>query len=92
MAVDMNTGEIVIFDETTPHKYIPDAVVGSASIPVAFPPTHIDGKTLSDGGVFAHSDVSESIIKCRESGFEDKDIIVDVILCFDVVVKSRSGL
>lgn len=30
--------------------------------------------------------MAEAIIKCRERGFEDKDIIVDVIMCFDKVV------
>jgi hypothetical protein len=30
--------------------------------------------------------MSEAIIKCRERGFKDEDIIVDVIMCFDKVV------
>ena len=41
---------------------------------------------LVDGGLFTNLDMAEAIIKCRERGFEDKDIIVDVIMCFDKVV------
>ena len=37
--------------------------------------------------MFANIDVSEAIIKCREDGFADEDIILDVIMCFDNVVK-----
>lgn len=87
LAVDLNTGEIVIFDETMPSKYIWEAVYASSSYPIVFPPTYIDKKTLVDGGLFTNIDISESIVKCRESGFEDKDIIIDAILCFDKVVK-----
>ena len=32
-------------------------------------------------------DVSESIVKCREDGFKDEDIIIDVILCFGQVAR-----
>ena len=42
---------------------------------------------MADGGTFANLDISESIIKCREDGFEDKNIILDVIMCFEKVQK-----
>ena len=41
---------------------------------------------LVDGGAFTNLDLSEAIIKCREKGYKDEDMIVDVILCFDKVV------
>ena len=87
LAVDLDTGEIVIFDETTPHRFMSDAVIASASIPTVFPPVSFDHKTMVDGGIFANVDVSESIIKCRDMGFADEDIIIDAILCFDKVIK-----
>jgi hypothetical protein len=31
--------------------------------------------------------MSEAIIKCRELGFDDDNIIIDVIMCFDKVVE-----
>ena len=44
-------------------------------------------QVLVDGGTFTNLDLSEAIIKCRERGFDDEDIIVDVIMCFDKVVE-----
>ena len=83
MAVDLNTAELVIFDETTPPDKIWAAVTASATVPAVFPPLHMGDYALVDGGTFTNLDISESIIKCRNKGFEDKDIIVDAILCFD---------
>jgi len=85
--VDLNTGEIVIFDETTPKEHVKSAVLSSASIPVVFPVVRIDHQVLVDGGTFTNLDLSEGIIKCREQGFPDEKIIVDVIMCFDKVVE-----
>ena len=42
---------------------------------------------MVDGGTFTNLDLSEGIIKCREQGFPDEKIIVDVIMCFDKVVE-----
>lgn len=44
-------------------------------------------KNMVDGGAFTNLDMSEAILKCREQGFADEDMIVDVILCFDKVVR-----
>lgn len=79
----MNSGTVVIFDETTPANLISEAVVSSASIPFIFEPTIIDGQTLVDGGVFTNLDLGEAIVRCREEVTNDKDIIVDIVLCFD---------
>lgn len=38
-AVDINTGNVVIFDEKTPKEDFVSAVMSSASIPLVFPPT-----------------------------------------------------
>ena len=61
--------------------------MSSASIPLVFPPTKIGTKNLVDGGAFTNLDMSEAILKCREQGFKDEDMIVDVVMCFDKVVK-----
>lgn len=37
---------------------------------------------MVDGMVLSDLDMSEAITQCQDKGFEDKDIIVDVILCF----------
>jgi hypothetical protein len=43
----------------------------------------IDRAALIDGGMFSNLELDEGILKCREQGFDDKDIIVDIILCHD---------
>jgi len=58
------------------------AVISSATLPSIFPPVVIDGMHLVDGGNFANIAVGDPIVRCREEGVEDKDIIVDAILCF----------
>ena len=63
------------------------AIRATASIPVFFEPVYIDGSVLVDGGVYTNLNVHEAILRCREHGFADKDIIVDVIMCFDKVVE-----
>jgi predicted acylesterase/phospholipase RssA len=86
--VDLNTGEIVIFDETTPQDDIASVITASASIPIIFPPViTADNKVLVDGGTFSNLDMSEAIIKCKDKGFKEEDIIIDVIMCFDKVVE-----
>ena len=66
-----------------------DAIQASASIPGFFEPVNMDGYVLVDGGIFTNLNVHESVIKCREKGFKDKDIIVDVILCFDKIIEIK---
>jgi predicted acylesterase/phospholipase RssA len=88
-AVDLNTGEIVIFDETVPAEHRAWAIAASASIPLVFPPiSQINPyQMLVDGGAFSNVEMDEAILKCREKGFDDEHIIVDLILCFDKVVE-----
>ena len=51
-SVDLNTGQVVIFDETVPMEIRNDAIRSSASIPAVFPPVKIDDMHLVDGGNF----------------------------------------
>lgn len=81
-AVDANTGQVVVFDETVPLEVRNKAIIGSGSVPFAFPPQEIDGMMLIDGGIFANIALGDPIQRCKEEeGVEDKDIIMDVILC-----------
>ena len=54
ISVDLNTGDVIIFDETTPIEKQPTAMMASASIPGLFPPKEnlIDHAALADGGLF----------------------------------------
>lgn len=60
-AVDMNTGNVVIFDETTPHDKMAEAMRASAAIPIIFEPVLMDDMVLVDGGVFTNLDLNEAI-------------------------------
>lgn len=51
-SVDLNSGKVVMFDESTPMAVRNKAVASSASIPAAFEPVNIDDYWLVDGGVF----------------------------------------
>jgi hypothetical protein len=42
---------------------------------------------MVDGLVLSNLDLSEAITKCQDKGYDDEDIIVDVILCFGRVIK-----
>lgn len=85
-SVDLKTGKVLIFDETTPTELIEDVLFSSASIPGIFPPVEIGDYYLVDGGTFQNLAVGDPIERCREEGVSDEDIIVDVILCFGSVV------
>jgi predicted acylesterase/phospholipase RssA len=76
----------VIFDESVEKELIEDVLFSSASIPAVFPPVYIDEFELVDGGTFQNLAVGDPIERCREDGYKDEDIIVDVILCFSHVV------
>ena len=68
-AVDINTGEVVVFDESVREEERVDAVVASASIPGVFPAIDVGGKVLVDGGLYTDLDMNEAVLKCREFGF-----------------------
>ena len=80
-SADVNTGEYVTFDETHPFSDLPLLTVASASIPFIFPHRHYGDHILMDGGTVWNTNLVSAVEKCRDMGFEDKDIILDIILC-----------
>ena len=48
-----------------------------------FTPQYIENLVLVDGGVFTNLDLAEAIVKCRDLGVDDQQIIVDIVMCFD---------
>ena len=81
--MDQNSGMAVIYDESVPEKIRLDAVMSSATIPSVFPLVGIGEYALSDSGAMgiANTPVIEAITKCRDFGFDDENIIVDIIMC-----------
>mmetsp|Transcript_9261 Transcript_9261/g.15574 ORF Transcript_9261/g.15574 Transcript_9261/m.15574 type:complete len:271 (+) Transcript_9261:140-952(+) len=87
-SVNINDGKVYSFDETLDPKLQGESVAASASIPVAFYPTATIGDLqLVDGGTFTDLNLQDAIDKCREVVKEDKDIIVDVVMCQSDPVK-----
>ena len=69
-AVDANTGERVdMTDEDVPFEDFHLAVLGSASVPGAFPPTNLNVKGVDhlfmDGMTAYNTDVQATIDRCR---------------------------
>ena len=79
---DINNGQILVFDETLTDEERVDAIVSSTSIPFAFPPVNIGEHTLVDGSIFTAVSIGDPIERCREEVEDDKDIIVDILLCY----------
>jgi len=57
------------------------AVTSSASIPFIFPNRQLHGMTLMDGGTIWNNDPHMAVKRCRDMGYADKDIVLDMIQC-----------
>jgi len=60
-----------------------NAILSSSAIPILFPAIDFKNSDLyQDGGVSHGIDVLAGINACKSKGYEEKDIVVDIILCF----------
>ena len=82
-AVDANTGErVTMTDEDVAFEDFHIAVIGSASVPGAFPPTPFKDHLFMDGMTAYNTDVQATIDRCRQiTGNDDKLITIDIIQC-----------
>jgi len=80
-ATNMETGMFENFDteDLKEDEYI-TAVMASGAFPVFFPNIKFRNKTYMDGGVKVSVDIPTAVNKCRDQGFRDRDIVVDVLL------------
>lgn len=83
LTCDLNTAQPLILDETMSNEERIELIIASASIPFAFQPREIEDMFLVDGGMFSNVAIGDPIERCREEGFADEDIIVDVLLCYE---------
>jgi predicted acylesterase/phospholipase RssA len=82
-ATEMKTGGYVVWDEES-FSSIDDfvsAILSSSAFPVLFPNIDFNSKQYMDGGVKISVDLFSGIKKCLDMGFEQENIIVDVVLC-----------
>jgi predicted acylesterase/phospholipase RssA len=55
-------------------------VIGSSAIPAVFPTLKVNDDVFIDGLAVSDLDIISPINRCKELGFEDKDIVIDIIL------------
>lgn len=94
-STDINTGAHNPIDYEATFTWpegIVESVFASCIIPFAFGQVQIGNKTLLDGGVKWKLDVLSPVRRCKELGFEEKDIIVDMILCANPVVTKKDDV
>ena len=81
-AVDTNTGDyIAMTQKDTPITDLPKAQLASASIPIVFPPTELNGYVFQDGGTAWTTNLVSAVEQCKEIVDDYEDIIVDVAIC-----------
>jgi hypothetical protein len=82
-SVDVQTGQLVVFDETIPPEEIVPLVRSSASLPFIFEAKEFEHMYLIDGGTsIINIALADPINRCLdEEGVAPEDIIVDVIIC-----------
>lgn len=82
-SVNLNTGMLRLFNRTELNspKRSSDIVMASSSIPLIFPPRFLDGNYYVDGGTFSNELIRPAIQYCRDHGYADVDITIDIIIC-----------
>jgi predicted acylesterase/phospholipase RssA len=63
-AVDANTGDVIVFDESMEQSELAKAVQSSTSMPFAFPHVYMEDMVLVDGGSVWNIDFSTAIQRC----------------------------
>jgi predicted acylesterase/phospholipase RssA len=80
--VDMLSGKYADFDETklTNTQDITNVLYASLSTVGFYPPVEAFGSTYIDGAAVWDIDIPSAINTCSSLGYEDHDIVVDVIM------------
>jgi predicted acylesterase/phospholipase RssA len=80
VAADANSGRLIRFDESTFKTSQVGLYVGASSFPGVFPHVPYNGMTLVDASVMNSLDLGGAITRCRNAGYADPNIIVDLIM------------
>ena len=72
----------MVFDESASPEERMIGVKASTASPLFFPPVDLQGMSLVDGGVYATVSLGDVIHRCQEDGFDDADIVIDILLCY----------
>lgn len=79
---DATNVESVTYDiENFPNENITQLILDSTAIPLYFPYSVFDNSSIfMDGGVLLNVNVESAVRRCKELGFDENQIILDVIL------------
>ena len=78
----MGTGEyIAMTQENTTFDDLAQSSLSSGSIPVVFPPQHLNGHIFMDGGTVWNVNADSAIQQCMEMVDDPADIVLDVAIC-----------
>jgi len=80
-ATNADTGEFVTFNENLTLDDFVEAVICSSALPGIFPYQNFQGQTFIDGGTVMSLNIAGGVQRCREKGFNDSEIVVDVLMC-----------
>jgi len=82
-ATELNRGLLQTWNETVQPNVLVNALMASSAIPGAFEMirgVRDPSKYYSDGGTKMGVDVFNTVVRCRDLGYADEDIIVDTLL------------
>lgn len=81
-ATNIDNGELIRYNETSFANIdeMIEGIVASAAIPVIFPFSELFGSQLFDGGLAFMLDIPGSIDRCHKDGYNDSQIILDMVL------------
>lgn len=81
--VDMGSGEYEVFNHTESFANYKKAVYASAAFPAFFPTENTIDRQVHylDGGVIYVVDIPTVVNRCRELGYDEDQIVIDVVLC-----------
>ncbi len=83
----MTNGKLVRFDLDKNNDKMVDYIVAGSSYPGIFQARDINGIIYSDGNVMLGLDIGSVVRRCRELGYLDDDILIDVILTYETNLK-----
>ena len=78
-ATNYNTGKFTSFSQDLGMETLTRGCYASSAYPPVLTPVEVMGEWYADGAVTSNLDGFDAIKKCRELGYDDKDIVVDYL-------------
>ena len=66
LSVDINHGQVIVFDETMSLEERVQGVLASGAIQFVLPPREMDDLFMVDGAAYSRIDIGDPVERCRE--------------------------